>query len=154
MVGQLLGANKTEEAKDTNWKLVVFSVLASACMGVVMFGFAPLFPKLYNTSAEVRELAQNLLKINAVYMPVSAVYNAAYSTLRSGGETVITFFFDSVYSCLVNLPVAFCLSRFTRLPVLWIFLIVQGSDIPKAILGLYLVKKGVWVQNLVGTDDQ
>ena len=45
MVGQLLGANKTEEAKDTNWKLVVFSVLASACMGIVMFAFAPLFPK-------------------------------------------------------------------------------------------------------------
>ncbi len=154
MVGQLLGANKTEEAKDTNWKLVVFSVLASACMGIVMFAFAPLFPKLYNTSEEVRLLAQNLLKINAVYMPVSAVYNAAYSTLRSGGKTVITFFFDSVYSCLVNLPVAFCLSRFTRLPVLWLFLIVQGSDIPQAILGLYLVKKGVWVQNLVGTDEK
>ncbi len=152
MVGQLLGANKIEEAVDTNWKLIVFACIASMALGVVMFIFAPLFPKLYNTTEDVRHLAGQLLKINALYMPIGALYNAGYSTLRAGGKTVITFFFDSVYSCFVNLPIAFCLSRFTALPVLMIYLIVQASDIPKAILGLVLIRKRVWVQNLVGTD--
>ena len=112
---------------------------------------APLFPGLYNTSAEVQALAGRLLRVTAFSIPFGALYFGAYFTLRSGGKTVITFLFDSVYSCLVNYPIAFGLSRFTDLPVLYIFIVVVCADIPKAVLGLFLVHKRVWVQNLVGT---
>ena len=153
MVGQKLGANEIEDAVQTDWQLMVFAFLASAVLGCVLFLFAPVVPELYNTSREVKDLAQQLLKITAVYLPVGALYHAGYSTMRAGGKTVITFLFDSVYSCCVNLPIAFCLSRFTDLPVLQIFLIVQASDIPKALLGVWLVRRRVWVQNLVGTEE-
>ena len=152
MVGQRLGANKIEEAVDTDWKLIVFAVLMASFMGCLMFILSPVFPRLYNTSDEVRRIAGILLRINACYMPISALYMAGYFTMRCGGKTVLTFLFDSVYTCLVNLPIAFCLSRFTTLPVTMLYLCVQCADIPKAILGVILVRKQVWVQNLVGTD--
>ena len=47
-------------------------------------------------------------------MPMNAFVNASYFTLRSGGKTVITFFFDCGYVWVVSIPLAYCLSRFTE----------------------------------------
>lgn len=43
IVGQLLGAGKMEEAKDTDTKLIFFSVASCAAVGVGMALFAPFF---------------------------------------------------------------------------------------------------------------
>ncbi len=47
------------------------------------------------------------------------------------------------------IPLAYSLTHFTDLPILTIVLLVQASEIIKAAFGYYLVKKGVWVNNLV-----
>ena len=44
IVGQLLGAGKMEEAKDTDTKLIAFSVLSCFVMGGIMLLLSPLFP--------------------------------------------------------------------------------------------------------------
>lgn len=75
--------------------------------------------------------------------------HAAYFTLRSGGRTIVTFLFDSVFVWCVSVPVAYCLSRFTAIPVILIFAMVQMADWIKCIIGFVLVKKGVWLQNIV-----
>ena len=152
IVGQLLGAGKMDEAKDTNTKLTVFSILSSACVAVILFLLSPLFPEFYNTSAEVKELAIRFMRIFAVYMPVFAFLHATYFTLRSGGKTIITFLFDSGFLCLVNVPIAYFLSRHTALPVILIYMCVLMSDLIKVIFGGLLVKKGVWLQNLVDNE--
>ena len=73
----------------------------------------------------------------------------SYFTLRSGGKTVVTFFFDSVFMWVVSIPVAYTLSRFTELSIVPLYLICQMIDIIKCIIGFVLVKKGVWIQNIV-----
>ena len=150
LVGQLLGAGKMEEAKDTAYKLIVFSVALCSFLAVIMLFLSPLFPQLYNTNEEARQLAKYFIIITAIFMPQNAFLNAAYFTLRSGGKTVITFLFDSVFIWCVNVTIAFILSRFTALPVLVIYTMVQFGDSIKCIIGFILVKKGVWVQNIVG----
>ena len=72
--------------------------------------------------------------------------------IRSGGKTFITFLTDSVYTTCVNLTLAFLLSRYTSLNVMLMYLLVQASDIPKVIIGMVLVRKRIWVNNLVGTE--
>ena len=72
-----------------------------------------------------------------------------YFTLRSGGKTIITFLFDSIFTWVVSVSIAFILCKFTALPVLTIYVIVQSADVIKVILGYILVKKGVWITNLV-----
>ena len=149
VVGHLLGAGKTEEAVDTDRKMIFFSVAICCVIGGLMYAIAPLFPKIYNTSAEVQELAGELIRAASVFMPLAAFYHAAYFTLRSGGRTIITFLSDSCYLLAVNVPIAFCLSRFTTLPILVIYLLVQSAEIAKGVIGFVLIKKRVWVNNIV-----
>ncbi|MGN0426929.1 MAG: MATE family efflux transporter [Agathobacter sp.] len=149
VVGQLLGAGKTEEAVDTDRKMIFFSVVCCFGIGAIMFCLAPLFPELYNTFAEVQNLACALIRVGALFMPLYAFYHAAYFTIRTGGKTVITFLFDSCYLMVINLPLAFVLSRFTTLPILEIFILVQSAEVFKAVVGFILIKKRVWVNNLV-----
>jgi len=82
-------------------------------------------------------------------MPQNAFLHATYFTLRSGGKTVVTFFFDSVFVWIVSVPIAFVLSRFTDLFVVVIFACVNIADWIKCVIGFVLVKKGVWLQNIV-----
>ena len=50
---------------------------------------------------------------------------------------------------VVSVPVAFLLSRFTDLYVVWIFVFLQLADWIKCVIGVILVRKGVWMQNIV-----
>jgi len=149
IVGQLLGAGKMKEARDTDTKMIAFSFFTCILVSAVMFLMAPVFPRLYNTTEGARSLAVSFIVIQAVFMPVHAVMHAVYFTLRSGGKTLTTFLFDSVYSWGIIIPLAFVLSRFTDLHVIGIFLAVQFADVVKTCIGLILVKKGTWLQNIV-----
>jgi len=149
IVGQLLGAGKMEEARDTDTKLIAFSVLSCVAIGFVQILLAPLFPMLYKTTAQVKTLATGFLQIAALCMPLAAFMHASYFTLRSGGKTVVTFLFDSVYMWCVSIPLAYVLSRYTGLHIAYLFLYVQLVDIIKCVIGFILVKKGVWLQNIV-----
>lgn len=151
VVGQLLGAGKMKEARDTDNKMITFSVLCCTGVAVVMLVLAPVFPMLYNTNEQARELAKYFIMITAIFMPQNAFLHAAYFTLRSGGKTIITFLFDSVFIWVVSVPVAFILSRYTGLPVVVIYIFVQAADMIKCIIGFVLVKKGVWLQNIVSS---
>ena len=75
--------------------------------------------------------------------------NASYFTLRSGGKTLVTFLFDCVFLWVLNVPLAFVLSRFTGLPMVEMFIAVEGLNLIKVILGFWLVKSKKWVNNLV-----
>lgn len=149
IMGQMLGAGKLKEARDTNNKLIMFTILLCIGVALCMVLFAPFFPKLYNTEEETRKLATGLIMLQSLFMPQQGFLNAAYFTLRSGGKTIITFFFDSVFICLVSVPLAFALSRFTTLPILLIFALVQMGDWIKCVIGFILIKNGSWIQNII-----
>lgn len=149
IVGQLLGAGKLEEARDTDNKIIAFSVFSCVILGIVMIGIAPFFPELYNTGEAAKEIATYFIIAQAVFMPQIAFINCIYFTLRSGGKTVVTFLFDSVYVWGINISIAYILSRMTGINVITIFVLVQVADWIKCIIGFILVKKGVWLKNIV-----
>lgn len=150
IVGQLLGAGKMEEAKDTDTKLIAFSVMSCFVMGGIMLLLSPLFPLIYNTTDSVRAIAKSLISVAACCMPIWAFMHATYFTLRTGGKTIVTFLFDSVFLWVVTTPVAYILSRFTGLPIVPLYLCCQLLDLIKCAIGFVLVKKGVWIQRVVG----
>ena len=153
ILGQLLGAGKMEEAVDTNRKLIMFSVLCSVVTGIVLAAAAPFFPNLYNTTAEARQLAVWFILIVAVSMPHVAFLNCAYFAIRSGGKTIITFLFDSVFIWVFSVPVAFVLTRYTGISIVVIYLIVNALDLIKCAVGYVLLKKRIWINNIVGQGD-
>lgn len=153
IIGQLLGAGKMEEAKDTDTKLIAFSVMICLGVGVVLMLLAPLFPMIYNTSDKVRELATGFIRIVAIYLPVNAFLNTCYFTIRAGGRTIITFLFDSVFVWVVSIPCAYILSRYTNLPITPLYFYCLLPDLLKCLIGFIMVKKGIWISNLVENEE-
>ena len=150
IVGQRLGANRLKEARDLARKLIVFSILMSTGTALLLVCAAPFFPRFYQTGEDIRALATQLMIVNAVFMPMNAFTNACYFTLRSGGKTWITFLFDSACLWAISIPIAFILSRYTDMYIVWMVVCVLSSDLLKCALGFHLVRKGVWVKNIVG----
>lgn len=149
IVGQLLGAGKMEEAKETDTRLIAFSVFSCFGIGGILILCAPLFPMMYNTTSEVKAMAADFIRIAALCMPMAAFIHASYFTLRSGGRTVVTFLFDSVFLWCVSIPLAYALSRFTDMPIVPLYLCCQLVDFVKCVVGFILVKKGVWIHNII-----
>lgn len=150
--GQMLGAGKVDEVVDSNRKLIFFTVVSCSVVGLVLAAISPFFPLLYNTTTDIRSLATKLILVVAISTPINALANACYFTLRSGGKTVITVLFDSCYVWVVSVPVAFVLSRYTSISIVPLYFICHIIDIIKCILGLIMIKKGVWINNIVSQE--
>lgn len=149
MAGQHLGANEPEEAKTTVWRLLVLSLATCLVMGTLMVLIAPLVPNIYNTTDEVRRMATDFLYVVALMMPFYAFAHGCYFTLRSGGKTLITMFFDCGYTWCLSIPLAFFLANYTGMPILPLYICIQLLDVIKCVIGFILVKKGVWINNIV-----
>ncbi len=149
MAGQHLGAGENQKAKNTVWRLLFLSVLSCVGLGVLLIISAPFIPLLYNTSQTVRDTATELLYVVGALMPFFAFAHGTYFALRSGGKTMITLVFDCGFTWGLAFPLAFCLSRFTLMPIIPMFLAVQLLDVIKCVIGFMLVKKGVWINNIV-----
>ena len=149
VIGQLLGAGEMEQAKKAAPRLIAFSGGMCVVVGGLMAAFSGLFPLAYNTSDNVRGLATIFILISALFMPVHGTLHSTYFTIRSGGKTLITFLFDCVFSWVIVVPVVALLAHFTALPIMWLYMVGQGLEIIKCIIGLILVKKGVWLSNIV-----
>ncbi len=149
MVGQQLGANEVKKAKTTVWRLLALSIATCFVMGGLLLLLAPFIPLMYNTTQTVRDMATNLLYVVGLLMPFYAFAHGCYFTLRSGGKTLITFGFDCGFTWGVSVPLAFVLSRFTDMPIIAMYLCVQLVEVVKCCVGGFLVKKGVWINNIV-----
>lgn len=149
IMGQMLGACATREAvQDKNRKLLFTSICCGLVFGVLMAMAAMPFPKIYNTTANVQELAAVMILLSSIMLPFNAFTNATYFTLRSGGQTMVTFLFDSCFVWAVCVPTAFVLSRFTGMGIIPLFGLIQAMDLVKCIIGGRMIRQGKWIQNL------
>lgn len=148
IVGNLLGAGKLDEARDTDKKLLAFAVFAGTCMMSIQAALSPFVPLLYNTSQSVRGMSTYFILCFAASMPFAALATSAYYTIRSGGKVIITMLFDSVFAWSIVMPTAFALAYLTDISIYYLLPIMLIVDNLKLIPGLILVKKGVWVKQL------
>lgn len=152
IVGRALGAGDSERAKDYAKKMIAFIVFAATLTGVLFAGGAFLFPRIYNTTDSVRELATYMMLVCAVTLPFYAYTFGSYYTLRSGGRVMTTVLFDSVYMWSLVVPLCAVLAYFTNLNIYALFAICQCPEVIKSALGWYLLKRGTWVRRLVGDE--
>ena len=150
LVGQHLGAGRMKEAKDTSSKIIAFTVCVCIFVGAVIFLTAGLYPMLYNTTDEVKSLAESFIRVTGIMLPLQGACHCLYFTIRAGGKTFITFLFDSAFSMAIVVPLAYVLTRLTGLDIVLIFALVELTSALKVAIGLGLLKSGVWMQNIVG----
>ncbi len=149
IIGNLLGAGEFEKAKDYDAKLIAFATSSCFLVGALMAVTSGLFPQIYNTTDEIKTLAASFILINSCVLPLRGFTHAAYFTMRCGGKTVVTFLFDSVFCWVVVVSCAWILIKLTMLPIIAVVAICEGLDVIKCIIGYVLVKKGVWINNIL-----
>ena len=149
IVGQLLGAGKMDEAKETGLKINFFVTASCVVMGAVVYALAPYLPRFYNTTTEVKSLASDFLRVTGIMMPLFGLCHSLYFTIRAGGKTLITFLFDSAFLMVIGVPLAFVLTRYTGLDIVSIYAICEGTALIKVIIGFAISASGVWMQNIV-----
>ena len=149
VVGQYLGAGELKKAKDADNKMIVFSVFCCALVAGMMLVIGGFFPKIYNTSEQIKELATSFIAVSAIIMPFCSFSHASYFTLRSGGKTLVTFLFDSVFTWVVVVPTAFVLAHYTGLGIVSVYFFVQATELIKVAIGYFMVRSNVWLVQMV-----
>lgn len=149
IVGNQLGAGQIEEAKDTDRKIIAFSCVLCIGIGAIMAALAPLFTTVYNVTQDVKALAAIMIVIYAIMMPFSSFAHNCYFTLRSGGQTFITFLFDSAFVWAISVPIGLILSRLTNLDIIPLFIICMSMELGKCLIGFFMLKSGKWAKKLV-----
>lgn len=149
IVGQHLGAGELEEAKDADNKMIFFSVACCVVMAILMIGVGKYFPMIYKTSDNIKHIATSLIYVQAIMMPFYSFSHCSYFTLRSGGNTIVTFLFDSAFTWVIVVPVAFLLSKFSPFGVVMVYFLANCTEFIKNFMGYKMVKSNVWLNNLV-----
>ena len=148
IVGNLLGAGKLDEARDTDKKLLAFAVFMGLIMMGVQLALSPVFPRIYTDVESVINLASYNMVCFGFTMPLAALATATYYTIRSGGRVFITMLFDSVYAWAIVIPTLAALVSFTDLSFYILLPIILVVENLKLVPGLILVHKGIWVRQL------
>lgn len=149
IVGNLLGAGRVEEARDTGNKMMALSVVVGVGLGGLMAALSPVFPLLFGVSGEVFRLSEFMLIVFGVCTPIMAFCHASYFTLRTGGKIFITVLLDAGFMWAIAVPVSYCLSRFTSMPIEPLFILSQACEGIKCLLAFILVSKVNWASRLV-----
>ena len=149
IIGSSLGADKLDEARDANKKLIWLGVWMSLLFSVIIASLSPIIPNLFSeVNLSQKELASKLILVFAVVLVFQTLALISYFTLRAGGRTLATLILDTGSMVFLYLPASWILAVFTNIDMLYIFMIVRGLDILKAVVGLFLLKKGKWVVNI------
>lgn len=148
ILGISLGSKQYDKAKDESNKLMFFAIVVSIILAIIVIPIAYIYPNIFNVDAHIKELTTFYIIVQAFAMPLWSFSNASYFVLRSGGKTGITFIFDFVYTWMILIPIAFCLTRFTNLNIYQLMIIITYTEIFKVLLGFLMVKSNIWIQNI------
>ena len=148
LLGQQLGAKKFKEAQDDSYKYLAFSIILGITIALIMYSLRKTVPMLYDMSYDIILMAENLIAITALLIPVRVYSTACYFTIRSGGKLFITFLFDSVFTLCIRVLITYIVVKTTDLSIYYIYFISEVLEVIKIIIGTILVKKGVWIQSI------
>ena len=148
MIGNKLGANKLDEARDNARKLLCFALMVSLMIGMICFLLAPLIPNLYNVDIPIKEAIVRLVRIKSIMINIYAFNVCIFFILRAGGDVVSTMIMDSGFLWAAGVLVSTLLSSFTTIFLISLYIVVESLDLIKLIIATYFFKKERWVKNI------
>lgn len=144
-----LGANELEKAKENAYKLIGFSMVVSLIFSCMMYATTYMIPYLYrHVSAESLAVARTVLTVQACVLWIYTINAQNYFILRAGGDMRNTLLMDSGFMWVINIPIVACVTYFTNVGYIAIYIVGQLVDLLKLGISYRLVRKENWVKNL------
>ena len=149
LVGHKLGADDFVGAKSNGYKLLALSIAMALFFGFTMIGISNLVPIIYtDVSVEAQQIAINLIRIVGLLFWTYMYNLQILFMLRAGGDSFSAFIMDSGFMWLINIPVVGFFTYYTNMPIVYLYLIGQMTDIVKLIVSTFVFKKELWVKNV------
>ncbi len=149
ILGTTLGAGKLDEGRaKARWIqsgafILGFGAFIASCVSTLAI------PLVFsNLSAEARGVTRGLVFVIGAYLPLWCLLNAQFAVSRAGGDTMMGVWVDVGISYAVFIPAALLIARFTSWGPVAIYGLAKLSDIPKAFVAVWWLKKEHWVKNL------
>jgi len=149
MIGNRIGAGEEERAYHYALRSLSIVIILGFLIGGLIILLSPQVLSLYKVSDQVIEYVQRALIILGLFVWVRGANGLiVVGILRSGGDTLFSFFLDGMVIWLVGVPVAFFTAFVLHLPVYLVYLAILSEEVIKFCIGCWRTLSKRWVHNL------
>ncbi|MGL4655936.1 MAG: MATE family efflux transporter [Sarcina sp.] len=154
MIGNKIGADEEEEAKDYAMKIGILSPIVGVVIGLGLWIFAPLAVTPFNISPETAASTILVLRLIAVFTPIRT-FNVVMiiGVLRGGGDTTFSMMVQAGTVWLYSVPGAFIGATILGLPLIGVYFIICTEEFIKLFFEIYRLKSGKWIRNVIKEDE-
>ncbi|MBU1026186.1 MAG: MATE family efflux transporter [Candidatus Margulisbacteria bacterium] len=144
LVGQNLGAEKPERAVASAWSTVGYYSIFMLSLSVLFFIWAPRFMMVFNNQPEVISMGADFLRFIAAGNLFVAVGLILGRSISGSGDTTPVAVFTFIALWLIQMPLAFFLSRLPVLGVRGIWIATLVAQVVLAGLTTFWFQLGRW----------
>ncbi|MHB8114631.1 MAG: MATE family efflux transporter [Bellilinea sp.] len=150
MIGNQIGAGREDQAFDYGRRSLTIGIIGALMVGVLVYLNINNIIQIYKISAVSLEYTARVMAISAsvLWLRVSNML-IIVGILRPGGDTRFGLALDLISLWFIGVPLALITGLWLKLPVYWVYLIVNAEELIKFGIGLRRVGSRRWINNLV-----
>lgn len=154
LIGNAIGAGKSEEAAEIGQSLLVFAALVASLFGTLLLAVAPFVPRLFGVSAVVQSNVTAILRV-AGFALIGRVLSLhiIVGVLRGGGDTRFALILSVGGLWGLGVVAAFLTGMVFRLPVHIVYLAMHLENLGQIVLGVPRVLSRAWIHDLTKSTD-
>lgn len=149
LLGNIIGENKLEEAREGAKKLMKLTVITGAIGGLIVLGATPFVLKYASLTGQAMHYLKYMLLINTYYVMGAAVNTTLIAgVFRAGGDSRFGFVCDTIDMWCYAVPLGFIAAFVLKLPVLAVYFLLCTDEFAKWpwVIGHY--RSGKWLNNI------
>ena len=149
IVGNRLGADRLQEAKEAGGTLTRTAIIAGIVSGLVLIALSPFITKMVDLTPTARGYLQKMLLISSYYIAGKSVNCMTVGGIfAAGGDSKFGMLCDSVTLWCITVPLGCICAFILKLPVMVVYFVLNLDEIIKLPVVYKHYKKYKWIKNL------
>ena len=149
IVGNRLGADRLQEAKEAGGTLTRTAIIAGIVSGLVLIALSPFITKMVDLTPTARGYLQKMLLISSYYIAGKSVNCMTIGGIfAAGGDSKFGMLCDSVTLWCITVPLGCICAFILKLPVMVVYFVLNLDEIIKLPVVYKHYKKYKWIKNL------
>ena len=149
IVGNRLGADRLQEAKEAGGTLTKTAIIAGIVSGLVLIALSPFITKMVDLTPTARGYLQKMLLICSYYIAGKSVNCMTIGGIfAAGGDSKFGMLCDSVTLWCITVPLGCICAFILKLPVMVVYFVLNLDEIIKLPVVYKHYKKYKWIKNL------